>query len=173
MTTTLAAVTLDGLVPILQGAVGPVILVSGVGLLLLSMTNRFGRVLDRSRQFADLLRNDPATEGPRIRAQLDILTRRAYLLRTAITLATVSLLTAALLVISLFLAAFLGVAVELLGAILFTLFILCMISLIGSLLVFLLDINRSLSALQLELKSIEDPHPPSLEDLLSNPRPRL
>ena len=40
------------LVPILQMAVGPVILISGVGLLLLSMTNRLGRVIDRSRLLA-------------------------------------------------------------------------------------------------------------------------
>ena len=40
------------LIPILQSAVGPVILISGVGLLLLSMTNRFGRVVDRARILA-------------------------------------------------------------------------------------------------------------------------
>ena len=41
--------TLTQLVPILQLAIGPVILISGVGLLLLTLTNRFGRMLDRSR----------------------------------------------------------------------------------------------------------------------------
>jgi hypothetical protein len=34
--------TLAELIPILQIAIGPVILISGVGLLLLSMTNRLG-----------------------------------------------------------------------------------------------------------------------------------
>ena len=162
----LPILAIDGLVLILQGAIGPVILVSGVGLLLLSMTNRFGRVLDRSRQFAELLRNDPATQAPRIRAQLEILTRRAYLLRRAITLATVSLLTAAILVISLFVAAILDTNIDFVGSILF---IICMISLIGSLVVFLLDINRSLSALHLELESIADS--PRVEDLIAKARP--
>lgn len=37
-------------IPTLQLAVGPTILISGVGMMLLSMTNRFGRVIDRSRQ---------------------------------------------------------------------------------------------------------------------------
>ena len=41
---------LSELVPVLQTAVGPVILISGVGLLLLSLTNRFGRAVDRTRQ---------------------------------------------------------------------------------------------------------------------------
>jgi len=35
--------TLTQLIPVLQVAIGPVILISGVGLLLLSMTNRYGR----------------------------------------------------------------------------------------------------------------------------------
>ena len=38
------------LIPVLQMAVGPVILISGIGLILLSMTNRFGRVIDRAVQ---------------------------------------------------------------------------------------------------------------------------
>jgi hypothetical protein len=42
-------------IPLLQIAIGPVILISGVGLLLLSMTNRFGRIIDRSRILAQEL----------------------------------------------------------------------------------------------------------------------
>ncbi|MEO6486667.1 MAG: DUF2721 domain-containing protein, partial [Thermoanaerobaculia bacterium] len=38
--------------PTLQLSIGPVILISGVGLILLSMTNGFGRVIDRSRLLA-------------------------------------------------------------------------------------------------------------------------
>jgi hypothetical protein len=47
---------LNDLIPVLQVAVGPVILISGVGMLLLTLTNRFGRVIDRSRALADALR---------------------------------------------------------------------------------------------------------------------
>ena len=43
-------ISLSELVPILQIAIGPAILISGVGLLLLSMTNRLGRVIDRALQ---------------------------------------------------------------------------------------------------------------------------
>lgn len=136
------------LTPILQAAVGPVILISGVGLLLLSMTNRFGRVADRSRQLGEALRNAPLAERERPRSQLEILIRRARLLRVAITFATLSVLMAAVLVIALFLMAFLHVEAVLLGAILF---IACLLSLIVSLVAFLQDINISMSALTLEL----------------------
>src|SRR5436305_1574702 len=122
------------LLTILQVAIGPVILISGVGLLLLSMTNRFGRVIDRSRQLADALRDSPQQKEERISAQLRILYRRAGLLRVAISLATLSVLLAAILVICLFISALLQLEIVIL---IVALFIICMLSLILSLLVFL------------------------------------
>ncbi|MEI7728228.1 MAG: DUF2721 domain-containing protein [Verrucomicrobiota bacterium] len=135
------------LIPILQTAIGPVILISGVGLLLLSMTNRFGRVIDRSRQLAESLRKTPEPQGGRLSAQLQILFRRARLVRLAITLATISVLLAALLIIALFLIALFQLE---LGLLITILFIACLGSIIASLLVFLQDINLSLVALKLE-----------------------
>jgi hypothetical protein len=41
--------SVSDLIPILQVSIGPVILISGVGLLLLTLTNRLGRIVDRSR----------------------------------------------------------------------------------------------------------------------------
>ena len=138
------------LVLILQAAVGPVILISGAGLLILSMTNRFGRLLDRSRQLGDALRNAPEQKRQRLEAELEILIRRAHLLRTTISFATLSVLMAAILVIALFFTALLHAESVLLCAILF---IACLVSLIISLLAFLQDINLSLLALKLELGS--------------------
>ena len=40
----------------LQVAIGPVILISGVGLLLLTLTNRYGRTIDRARHIVRELR---------------------------------------------------------------------------------------------------------------------
>ncbi len=54
----------------LQLAVSPVILISAYGLLLLSLTNRLGRAIDRGR----LLRND---DSPTRDLQLRIITKRA------------------------------------------------------------------------------------------------
>jgi len=139
---------LTELVPILQMAVGPVILISGVGLLLLSMTNRLGRVIDRSRLLAEARRKASEKDQRRVTSQLEILSRRARLVRLAIILATLSMLLAALLVIVVFLAAALRVE---LGVIVVGLFASCMGALIGSLVVFILDINLSLAALKLEV----------------------
>ena len=64
---------LDDIVPFLQLSIGPVIVISGVGLLLLSMTNRYGRVIDRTRFVADAVRQS-AGGGSRmadLRAQLE------------------------------------------------------------------------------------------------------
>ena len=138
------------LMPILQAAVSPVILISGVGLLILSMTNRFGRLLDRSRQLSAALRNAPQLEQGRLASEIEILIRRAHLLRSAISFAILSVLLAATLVIALFLIAFLHVEGVLLSAILF---IACLVSLFISLLAFLQDINLSLVALKMELGS--------------------
>src|SRR6266571_4974212 len=123
---------LTDLVPILQMAIGPVILISGVGLLLLSMTNRLGRVIDRSRLLAEALRKAEAAERQRLASQLKILSRRARLVRLAIILATLSVLLAGVLIIALFLAALFRLEI---GAVVVILFVSCMGSLLGSLVV--------------------------------------
>lgn len=136
------------LIPILQTAIGPMILISGFGLLLLTMTNRLGRVIDRARSLAG--HHPSATEDrqAKVKAQLQILWRRARLIRAAIALASTSALCAAILIIVLFFTALLQVETAwVIGG----LFIACMACLIGSLVIFIHDINLSLAALKLEL----------------------
>jgi hypothetical protein len=143
---------LDEIVPVLQLSVGPVIVISGVGLLMLSMTNRYGRVIDRARFVADVIRksSNEFERSDDFRSQLDVLIKRARLLRRSITFAALSLLFAALLIISLFVIGLSQIA----GAPIITVFfIACMASLIVSLIVFLQDLNVSLSALDLEVRS--------------------
>jgi hypothetical protein len=136
------------LLPIVQTAIGPVILISGIGLLLLSMTNRFSRVIDRAR---NLLALSERTSGPvkaRTLAQLEILWQQARLIRLAILLASVSVLFAACLIILIFVTALFRLDDAWLISVVFAA---CLLSLIASLAVFITDINRSLSALKLEL----------------------
>lgn len=139
---------LKELVSILQAAVGPAILISSVGLLLLSMTNRFARVVDRSRQLAEASRKSCDDERKRFDRQVTILLRRARLLKTAITFAVVSVLLAAMLVLALFAAAYFGADVIVAGGILFSA---CLLALIVSLCLFLRDLHVSLTALKLEV----------------------
>ncbi|HNS70606.1 MAG TPA: DUF2721 domain-containing protein [Verrucomicrobiota bacterium] len=142
------------LIPVLQIAIGPVILISGVGLLLLTLTNRYGRAIDRSRQLLRELRAAAGPERPRLEGQVAILYRRARLLRLSITLAGVSVLLASVLIIALFLAALRPAGTAWLISLLF---IACMAALIGSLAAFLRELHLSLGALKLELTA---PPPP-------------
>ena len=142
---------LSTLIPTLQLAIGPVILISGIGLLLLGMTNRYGRTIDRTREMARICRDATAPDRARVTAQLRILMSRARLLRAAIATACTSVLLAALLVIVLFVGAVLGLAVT--APVVGGLFIACMTGLIASLVLYLGDVNRSLGALMLEIET--------------------
>ena len=140
--------TVPELVPVLQVAIGPVILISGVGLLLLSMTNRLGRVIDRARMLDRELRPDSKEDPHRNREQLRILAFRARLLRRAIVLASISVLLAACLIISLFIATLLKLNA---GSVILVLFMGCLGTLIGSMVEFIRDINKTLVAFRLEI----------------------
>ena len=141
-------ISVTELIPVLQTAIGPTILISGVGLLLLTMTNRLGRTIDRARVLGRELPGASETERAKYREQLKIIWRRARLLRVALALAAMSALSAAILIITLFFTALLRwESAWLISA----LFILCMASLIGSLVAFIRDINQALAALKLEL----------------------
>ena len=139
------------IVPELRDAVGPAILISGVGLLLLTMTNRLGRAIDRAR----LLKNELAVRTGHDReqtfAQVTMLYRRARIIRMSITLAATSAALAAVMIVTLFLNGLLQSRLDFLVGILF---VACMCSLFASLLTFIRDINLSLHALKLELEFI-------------------
>lgn len=142
------AMPLVEMVPVLQTAIGPMILISGVGMLLLNMTNRLGRTIDRSRQLLELLKKCDEEDRRRFKLQLDILWRRAHLLQSAIALIATSALLAALLVIVLFFSVLLKLESAM---VLSVLFILCLSLLIAALVYFLRDVNLTLHALALEL----------------------
>jgi hypothetical protein len=138
------------LIPVLQTAIGPMILISGLGLLLLTMTNRLGHAIDRARILANELPVATADHHAKVTAQLQILWRRARFIRLAIALASMSALAAAFLIIVLFFTALLELET---GWLISALFVMCMVCLIGSLIVFIRDINQALAALRLELSA--------------------
>ncbi|MCE0498957.1 MAG: DUF2721 domain-containing protein [Methylacidiphilales bacterium] len=138
------------LVPVLQLSVSPVIVISGVALIMLSMTNRYGNVCDKTRRLSEMVRKSGDDSSGHLHAQLRILYSRAKTLRRAIFFACVSLLLAAFLISMLFLASLLQLEAALLIVVLF---IGSMLSLSVSLMVFLTDINASLEALSLEVDS--------------------
>jgi hypothetical protein len=136
------------IIPELQTAIGPMILISGLGLILLTTTNRLGRTIDRVRILTAELPTIREEKHAKISAQLAILWKRARLIRMAILLSSMSALAAAMLIIVIFLTALWHLeAAWLIGS----LFILCMLCLIGALIFLILDINQSLAALKLEM----------------------
>ncbi len=141
-------ITLTQLVPTLQLAVGPVILISGVGLLLLSFTNRLGRLIDRARLLHRERLSGPTPERQvLLREQIGLIDRRAGILRWAITLAALTVLFVSIMILVLFLAALLGLE---LGVPIVLLFALGQLSLIGAVVGFLREIALSLEAVRLE-----------------------
>src|SRR5215469_7738709 len=128
---------LSQLIPVLPTAIGPVILISGVGLLLLSLTNRFGRAVDRTRQLLREMRAASGDDQKRLGAQVENLYQRVRLIQRAIIFSALSLLFASVLIITLFCTVLLQVE---LAVVIALLFIACLAALILSLIAFIMDI---------------------------------
>ncbi len=139
------------LIRILSASIAPVIVISGVGLLLLSMTNRYSRVIDRARDFLRDLegaRDDARKEV--LAGQVRITYRRARMLRLAIILGSISILFIAVTVFSLFAVQLMGSSQDFFSV---PCFGLALLTLLGSLYFFIRDVTISLNALELEIGS--------------------
>lgn len=127
---------------IIQLAIAPVFLLSGIGPQLIVLTNRLARIIDRSR---DLEEREPAApEQHEVLAELGILYRRAHLINYAITLSTACALLICLVVAALFIGDALGFELDRLIA---AMFVLAMLALIGSYSFLLREILIATSAL--------------------------
>jgi hypothetical protein len=139
------------LIGILSASIAPVIMISGVGLLLLSMTNRYSRVIDLARDLVKHLDMTPEPLRPELVVeQVRITYRRARILRLAIILGCFSILFVAVTVLSLFAEQVLGVVVDYFSV---PCFGLALLALLGSLYLFIRDVGVSLTALELEIGS--------------------
>ena len=129
---------------VLQLSISPAILISACGMLLLVMTNRLGRAIDRARAVAR------SAEPDRI-IRFDSLLKRARVIRTAILFSSICILLTGLLILPLFLATLLPFDVRRICALLFLTSIL---SLVVSVTFFIFDIFMVLRDLQAEGKSL-------------------
>jgi len=143
----------SSLLPIIQASTTPVILISGLGLLLLTMTNRMGRIIDRTRLYASQLREAEETERRQLEIQLELTWRRARIVRLSLTFATSSMLVSSALVVTIFLGAILKVD---LSGLMLVLFLAAIGLLMAALVAFLRDIFESLSALRLEVRQARE-----------------
>lgn len=126
----------------LQMAISPVIMISAYGMLLLSMTNRLGRAIDRAR----LLSGESAANR---QLQVEILSKRARRIRAAILAISLAMFFAAVLVLTLFLSIFMHVDLELVVSALFVASLLCLII---SLVCLIADVTGALRAMDAELR---------------------
>jgi hypothetical protein len=122
---------------VIQLAVAPVFLLSGVGAMLAVLTNRLARIIDRGRSVEAGLPSATRDAGPGMRAELAVLSQRARLINWAISLCTVCALLICGVIVSLFLGPFLRLD---LSAVVAWVFIAAMIALCSALVSFLREI---------------------------------
>lgn len=141
---------IEALVRVMSASLAPVIVISGVGLLLLSMTNRMGRVIDRGRALArEIDGAGPAGSARHLDEQLAVIWQRARVLRLAITLGSLCILGVTLTVVALFAEGLTGASSDYIAGWFFGL---ALLTLVAAMIAFTRDVTLSLHALKLEIK---------------------
>ena len=122
---------------VIQLAVAPVFLLTAVATLISVLINRLGRSVDRRRILEDRFGALAPADADTARAEFELLARRIRLVYAAISLAVLCALFVCLLIAGAFIAAVVAMDLSRFVAVMF---VLAMIALIGSLLVFLREI---------------------------------
>jgi hypothetical protein len=133
---------------LIQTSVGPVFLVSGVGVTLNVLTTRLARIIDRSRSFEARLATgqEPPAQVAELRHELRVLARRARYINHAITLATLSALLTAVVVILLFADAFIRWNI---GVVIAGVFVASLLALVGAFVEFLIEVRIGTATLRI------------------------
>ena len=131
------AATVTTVAHVIQLAVAPVFLLTGIAAILGVLTNRLGRVVDRFRVLENINFNMATSKNAVHAIEMEILSRRARLIHWAISLCTIAALLICIVIATLFIGSSLDV--ELPGTIA-SLFVLAMFTLITGLLSFLREI---------------------------------
>ena len=138
----------------LQSSISPIVFISGVGLILLSLSNRLGRTTDRTRDIMRWLRqNDDKKRTERRLVQLKILYKRSRILRMAIVSITFSILTSSLIIPILLIMNLFLIDLKSIGIFLFMLSVGGMIM---SAIMLFIDVSLSLKALHIDAKEYLD-----------------
>ncbi len=148
---------------LIQVALTPIFLISAIGVTLNVLTSRLARIVDRARAMEkdalrtdalrkdkDALRPDLVPPGRDLHAALRVLERRARYINAAITLITISALFIALVVVMLFVNAFLRWD---LSAFIACMFILSMLALAAALLSFLIEVRIATNSLRIGIEA--------------------
>jgi hypothetical protein len=105
---------------VIQLAVAPVFLLTGVSGLLGVLTNRLARIIDRARVLEERLAKAPEPDQAALHDELRLLSGRARLINTAVSLCTVCALLICAVIVALFVGAFLSTDASVLIGVVFT-----------------------------------------------------
>ncbi len=140
--------SIQSFIQFLQSCITPVALISGVGLILLSLTNRLGRTIDRSRMLVVELEKNEITKRETKISELKILYQRSRILRSSIAAISFSIFTSSLIIPVLFVMSITDINLRIVGV---SLFILSVFAIIASSIFLLADIILTLKALEHEV----------------------
>jgi hypothetical protein len=138
---------------IIQLALGPVFLISGVGITLSMLTTRLSRIVDRARSLED--RREATTDAGRLKQidrDLRVILRRARHINAAIALCTTSALLIALVVTLLFASAFTPMAV---GGVIAIMFVSSMVCLATAFFMFLIEVRIATKSLRIGVQKLD------------------
>lgn len=124
-------------VHVIQLAVAPVFLLSGVGVILTVLTGRLARIIDRARLLEDRLHGQPDAHRAEMEREMGLLSHRARMINVALTLATASALLVCLVIALLFMGSAMRLDFE---VVISVMFVTAMATLVGSLTIFLREI---------------------------------
>lgn len=137
------------LVQVLSASIAPCVLISAFGLLLLSLTNRLGRSVDRIRHLCKEAPSAQAEERKEIERQVRVLYRRSRLMRSSVGLCLLGVFGIGMLMLLLFAEAVAGARLVFVPEVLFSA---SMVFLLGSLVFFFLEVRLTLEALRAEVR---------------------
>jgi hypothetical protein len=138
---------------IIQLALGPVFLLSGVGITLSMLTQRLSRIVDRARTLED--RREVTESEPKLKVidkDLRVILRRSRYINSAIALCTTSALLTALVVTLLFASAFTPMSV---GAVIAIMFVASMVCLSIAFLMFLIEVRIATNTLRIGVQKLD------------------
>lgn len=131
----------------LQACITPVAMISGVGLLLLTITNRLGRTIDRTRFLVSELDHENVQRKESKQNEIKILYKRSRFLRNSIAWIMVGMIVSCLIIPLLFIMSFTSYDLRLIG---YGLFLISITSMLVSFVYFFRDILIGLHAIKME-----------------------
>ncbi len=135
----------------LQMSITPVALISGVGLLLLTITNRLARTIDRSRKLLTLLESAQGEKKEHYTLELALMYKRSRLLRNSIGSIVASMFLNALIIPLLFFMSLYHLDLRMEG---YVLFFTAMVGILVGLSFFMGDVVLTLRGLKMDVSPL-------------------